>query len=170
MKGIRHIIWIVGMLTVFLVVPCFAFTNIPSTVKNRLSGNVDAVSSSSIVLDAPSGHYVVLINKDRHRDEETLKLWLDFFAGEEIPIIFEDISCEVAEQDAPGLEMAAASQSRLPENQMTVTKEDGLMMLSKAEAGGFDILILSEEIADVYSASTLYGKENVEVVTIGEDL
>ncbi|MBQ7371635.1 MAG: hypothetical protein IJW67_07105 [Blautia sp.] len=166
MKGIRHMLWIVGLLTVFLVIPCFAFTDIPALAVNRLSGNVDGISSSSIVLDAPSGHYVVLINTDRHTDKETLDLWLDFFAGKEIPIIFEDISCVVAQQDAPGMEMAIACQSRLPENQMTIRQEDGLMMVSKAEEGGFDILILSEEIADVYSVSTLYEKENVKVVTI----
>lgn len=166
MKGIRHILWIMGFLAVFLVIPCFLFTSIPTLVASRLAGNVDGISGSSIVLDAPSGHYVILINTDRHTDEETLELWLDFFEGKEIPIIFEDISCVVAQQDAPGLEMAIACQSRLPENQMTIRQEDGLMMVSKAEEGGFDIIILSEEIADVYSASTLYEKENVRVVTI----
>ncbi len=115
----------------------------------------DAASAASETLAQPSGEFIVIINKERHADPEALAAWQDFFAGKEIGILFEDIVCTVPKGDPVSMEMARSFQSRLPENQMTVKEEDGVMMLSKAEYGKYDILILSKEMADLFTAQTL---------------
>ena len=42
------------------------------------------------------------------------------------------------------------------ENQMKIEQEAGVMLLSKAELGRFDMMIMSEAAAKSYSAQTLY--------------
>lgn len=81
-------------------------------------------------------------------------------------MIFEDISCMAAANDAGGCEMAKSCRSRLPENQMHLRKIDGTLLLSKAEHGLFDTVILSAEYADLLSAETVYGMENVKVLYV----
>ena len=130
--------------------------------------DVDAVSSASTILDAPSGSYVVFINASLRPDEKSLQTWTDFFEGREISFIFEDISCMVASGDAPGLEMAKSYQSRLPENQMKLTSVDATLMLSKAEYGRFDFIVMSKEAADAYSALELAGHEGVVMLEVSE--
>ena len=134
-----------------------------------MSGSLDAVSSASIVLDQPSGSFIVMINKDYHKDEDTLHDWIRFFSGsveeDELLIIFEDIAVSAASADAAGAEMADSLRSQLPENQMKVTKEDATLLMSRADAGLFDIIILSKEFADGYHAETAFGS-NVEVVEL----
>jgi len=132
--------------------------------KNLISGT-DAVTSATVILDSPTGEFVVLINKDMREDDETLQTWKTFFSGGEIDFLFEDISCFVGQGDASGKEMAESFMSRLPENQMTTTVIDPTLMLSKAGYGKFDIIIMSAEYAAAYSADTLYGKDFIEVVT-----
>ncbi len=116
--------------------------------QKKLSG-VDTVSSASVILDLPKGEYVALINRERHPDADKLAVWETFFKGGEIDYIFEDISCVVAPQDPYGLELAQSFQSRLPENQMKIRTEDLMMMLSKAEYGRFDVMLLSKVVTDV---------------------
>ena len=162
MRFVKHIFIVIISLFVILGIP-FMCTDY---FKAWASGQTDALSSATVVLDQPSGEYVVLINTDRHTDEEALQTWVDFFEGKEIPVIFEDISCKVAKGDANGLEMAQSYQSRLPENQMLVEVEDGILMLSKAEYGKFDIIVMSKEMADSYTASTLFGEDTVRVIEV----
>ncbi|MBQ9030994.1 MAG: hypothetical protein IJ106_06010 [Parasporobacterium sp.] len=124
---------------------------------NRLfSGDPDAVSSASVILDKPSGRYVMLINRDFHPDTATLDDWITFFEGGEILYIFEDIAVSVAEIDAGGIELANSFRSKLPENQMQVKKEDITLLLSRADHGLYDMILLSEEIARAYHAETAY--------------
>jgi hypothetical protein len=59
--------------------------------------------------------------------------------------------------------------SRLPENQMKIKTEDGTLMLSKAEYGRFDIIIMSEEFASAYGAKTLYDNEKNVIIKIGSN-
>jgi len=127
--------------------------------------SADAVSSASVILDKPSGRYLVMINRAEHPDEEKLKDWNLFFSGEDVSYIFEDISCSVATADAGGMELARSFQSQLPENQMKIYPEDGTMLLSRADHGRFDIMILSEEFADSIGAETAM-TDSVDVITV----
>lgn len=134
-----------------------------------LSGaDVDAVSSASVVLDQPSGDFIILINKDYHKDQDTLNDWIRFFGGEveddEVLVIFDDISCSVAAGDTLGADMADSLRSMLPENQMQVKRDDATLILSRADRGLFDIIIMSREFGEMYHIETAY-KDNVEVVS-----
>lgn len=131
-----------------------------------LSGNIgvlfgkktDAVASATKALDKPSGEYRVFINTSLHTDASDLESWKDFFeTGDTDGIInvLEDISCTVAEGDIGGLEMAESFMSRLPENQMKIRTEDPTLMISKAEQGRFDVIVMSKETADSFSAQTI---------------
>lgn len=162
MKLVKHIAITVISIILILGIP---FIN-TDYFKSLISDDPDAVSSSSIVIDKPSGDYVVLINLDKHTDEENLGLWHDFFEGKDVSYIFEDINCTVASNDANGLTMAQNFQTRLPENQMTLRTEDGVLMLSKAEFGKFDVIVMSQEIADFYTADTLFEKQNIDVINV----
>jgi len=134
-----------------------------------LSGSADAVSSASVVLDQPAGNYVILINKELHPDEETLNDWIRFFRSsdeeEELAVIFEDLACSVAAMDAEGVEMANSLCSQLPENQKKIRKEDASLLMSRADEGLFDVIIMSKEFADSYHAETAYDN-SVEVVEL----
>ena len=132
-------------------------------IHNKLSG-VDAVSAATVIIDQPSGAYVVLINKDRHLNADNLETWQTFFKGEEIGILFEDISCTVADMDVSGLDMAQSFQSRLPENQMTLRKEDITLMLSKASCGLFDVIMMSKEVYDAYGAAAITDDERMVII------
>lgn len=129
----------------------------------------DAVTSASVILEKPSGEYIVFINKGRRKDEETLKTWEKFFNGQEISYVFEDIVCCVADGDAAAARMAASFQSRLPENQMKIRREDGTLMLSKAEHGIYDILIMSREAAELYNVDKLSKRKDVLVCHVAGD-
>ena len=113
-------------------------------------GNVDAVSSASVILSAPDDPYIVLINRALHEKSGTLAVWEDFFAGKEIGVVYEDIDCIVLWGDPAGMEAARSFQSRLPENQMRIRQEDGLLAVSKAEHGKYDVIIMSMEAARAY--------------------
>lgn len=164
-KIIKHIVIIAVAVFLILGVP-FLRTDYFAALKNG-SGQ-DATSSASLILDQPSGTYVVLINREEHTNEENLAIWTDFFEGREISYIFEDIRCAVAQGDAGGLEMAQSYQSRLPENQMMIRQEDGTLMLSKAEHGKFDIIVLSQEMADAFDVSALEQDPDILMIHVEE--
>ena len=166
MRGLKRIVLPLVIIIVFAVIPSVA-----AGVPHALFGGAseDAVSSASVILDAPSGSFAVIINRDVHNDSETLKLWEQFFRGEEVPVIMEDVVCAVPKGDAAGLEFARSLQSRLPENQMKIETEEALMLASKAEYGGFDVIIVSREMADAYSFGRIYDRDFSLVVLTGED-
>ena len=153
MKVIKHIIIVCVCLFAMLGIP-FLF------LYSKTAGGTDAVTGASVIIDQPSGDYMVFINKDRRRDEETLATWESFFSGREISYVFEDIICCVAENDTAGYTMAQSFQSRLPENQMVIHKEDGTLMMSKADTGRYDIIIMSKEAAKMYNVDTLEGRDD----------
>ena len=108
---------------------------------------VDAVSGASMALpDQPSGDFIVLINTERHAD--TVDDWKLFFTDEDFPVIFDDISCFVAQGDATGKQMAERFMAQLPENQMTLHQENPTLLVSKAETGYIDVAVFSREMAD----------------------
>lgn len=121
--------------------------------KGLLSNDLDAVSSPSVIIDKPSGNYLVLINLKFHKDKKKLKNWVSFFRGQDSEIIFEDIACSVAKEDTSGNEMAKSFMSKLPENQMKIKREEAILLASRAENGDFDVLIMSLEFAKSYKLS-----------------
>ena len=162
-QGIKHIgIILVGAFLI-LGLP-FLCTDFFSEMVRGGNGT-DATSSASLIIEQPSGSYVVLINRDFHKNSDNMSQWTQFFSGGEISFIFEDIACSVAKGDAGGQELARSFQSRLPENQMRIQEEDATLLLSRADHGKFDVIILSREFADGYGADSTY-RGNVEVIEL----
>ena len=132
---------------------------------NWSSDSPDAVSSATakpVSAGDMSGKYMVFINRELHDKAGTTGDWEKFFSfSDDVPLIMEDITCKVAQLDSEGLDTARKYQARLPENQMKIEQEAGVMLLSKAELGRFDVMIMSEAAAKSYSAQTLYDKENI---------
>ena len=132
---------------------------------NRSSDSPDAVSSATaqpVSAGDMSGKYIVFINRGLHDKAGTTGDWDKFFSfTDDVPLIMEDITCKVAQFDSEGLDTARKYQARLPENQMKIEQEAGVMLLSKAELRRFDVMIMSEAAAKSYSAQTLYDKENI---------
>jgi hypothetical protein len=110
-----------------------------------------------VIIDQPSGDYIVLINQNLHTNRDNLYTWVQFFSGQEISYLFEDISCSVAAGDSGALTMAQSFQSRLPEKQMSVQTENATLLLSRADCGKYDIIILSSEFAERYDLTTIDG-------------
>jgi hypothetical protein len=133
--------------------------------KTLLKGNVDEVSSASVIIDQPSGEYIVLVNGSFHTDKENLNTWIRFFQGQEISYLFEDISCSVIKGDIGALNTARSFQSRLPEKQMRIQQEDATLLMSRADNGKYDIIILSKEYANSYDVKTADG-ENTNLINI----
>ena len=129
-------------------------------------GGADAVSGASVIRDAPSGSYVVLLNRDAHKKPDTADAWADFFRGESL-VIMDDVRCLVGMGDADGFGMADSYRSRLPENQMKLRAEEPAMLLSRATLGRFDVIVMSREFADANRADTAYGVEGVQVIEVG---
>jgi hypothetical protein len=136
--------------------------------KSLINGDVDVVSSASVIIAQPSGEYIVLINRDMHTDEDNLNTWIAFFSGEEISYLFEDISCSVIKGDEGALTMARSFQSRLPEKQMSVRTEDASLLMSRADNGLYDIIIISKEYAENYDATTAEGENTTLINVISE--
>lgn len=162
MRIVKHIAVTVAAVFIIIGIP-FISTDY---FKALISDEPDAVTSASVIVDKPSGDYIVFINLDKHTDTENLSLWHDFFEGKDVSFIFEDIKCYAAKNDVNGLTMARNFQSRLPENQMIISVEDGTLMISKAEYNKFDVIVMSQEIADFYSADTLFQNSNIDVINI----
>ena len=154
---LRHI-FVVGV-SLFLLL---GMPMLRTGVLQRGGAGVDAVSSASVILEQPSGAYVVFLNKNLHSNKENLEVWNEFFSGNEIEFLFEDLSCVVADSDAAGLELAKSFQSRLPENQMRLRTEDATLLLSKAEYGKFDCIVMSHEAYEAYGAKSLAKKPFVD--------
>ncbi len=165
MNVVKHIVVTIVSVCLILGIP-FVTTDY---FKSLISDNPDAVTSASVIVDKPSGDYLVFINLDKHTDKENLSLWYNFFEGKDVSFIFEDIKCYVAKNDVNGLTMAQNFQSRLPENQMVISTEDGTLMISKAEYNKFDVIVMSQEIADFYSADTLLENDNIDVITVRDE-
>ena len=125
----------------------------------------DAVSGASFTVpDQPSGEFVVILNRSRH---SALEDWTSFFSEQEVGVIMEDLSCATVAGDAAGLQLAQRYQARLAENQMTLRRENGLLLVSKAEHGRYDVIILSKETADAFDYSAVCGDAGALVLTVG---
>lgn len=134
-----------------------------------LGAQVDAVTKATgeiVYAEDIDGSFVVLINKDQHPNTEVLAQWEIFFSGGEVGVIFEDIVCYVSTSDPSGFEVAESFQSRLPENQLVIKTVPSTMLVDKAGHGVFDVLVLSEPVAQSLGVERLYDEENIEVIRL----
>ena len=147
---IRHCVVIVSALFVFLGIPVLLWME--RSVLLHTQGT-DAVSSASLELPAqPSGIFFVFLNTRLHPD--TAEQWELFFSGGDAGVIMSDVSCLVMDIDSTGMKLAQRFQLRLPEHQMRISREEGLMLVSKAESKLFDTIIISKELADAFHMNT----------------
>jgi hypothetical protein len=166
MKGLRflgHSLVVLAGVALLLGVP-FLTTDYAKSMRN---GTVDTVSSASVIIDQPSGDYIVLINQNLHTNRDNLDTWVQFFSGQEISYLFEDISCSVISGDSGALTMAQSFQSRLPEKQMSIQEENATLLMSRADHGKYDMMILSKEFAESYDAATIDDGTAVVIDVIG---
>jgi hypothetical protein len=159
----KHTLVVLTGVALLLGVP-FLTTDYAESLR---SGTVDTVSSASVIIDQPSGDYIVLINQAQHTNQDNLNTWVQFFSGEEISYLFEDISCSVADGDTGALTMAQSFQSRLPEKQMSVQTENATLLMSRADCGKYDIIILSREFAERYDLTTIDGASATRIEITG---
>lgn len=164
LRVVKHIAVCLAGIALLIVLPFVLAGGLTA-----FSGGTDAVSSASVVIDKPSGSYIVLINRDRHRKESDLAAWHEFFSGGEFTIIFDDIECVTLQGDTGALTLAESFMSRLPENQMKVSVGDASLTLSKAEHGRFDMLIVSSEAAEKYSISDICGRDDTDVIYVKDE-
>lgn len=162
MRALKHAAVIIAALCLLLVLPLHA-----NGAFAVMRGEADTVSSATQIPDTPSGAYVVLVKKSLHEKNGTLQTWADFFSGKEIGIVFEDIDCLTALGDAGGSEFAKSLQSRLPENQMRLRSEERTLVLSKARAGMFDVIVLSKEAYELTGADAK-GFDDTLVLNVAE--
>ena len=161
MRLIKHIAASAAALFICLGIPCLYFMH----TGGLFSGNPDTVSGATLVVpEKPSGTFLVLVNKERH--PATMQEWTDFFTEKEVGVIMEDVHCLITKGDAAGKELAERYQARLAENQMQVTQEDGTLVVSKAENGLFDVVILSTDVANLYDYSRIRESDRTAVLSI----
>lgn len=159
----KHIIVIASALLVLYGIP---FTQ-TGMFRNLISGKgLDAISAATTILDAPSGDYIVMINKDDHREPEKLKTWENFFLEKDYGLLFDDAVMSAANGDVGGIDMARRYQSRLSKNQMKLHVEDPILMLSKADAGRIDFMVMSKEAAETYHADHALKQPQMEILNI----
>ena len=159
---LKHIAFIAAGLLLFLVLPGFLFGN----AKALLGSGVDAASSASMVItDQPSGEYVVVLNKDRH--PLSLSDWEAFFSEQPVGVIMEDISCMVMTQDPSGIQLAQRYLARLAQNQMELTEENSLLVVSRGENGLYDVIVVSLEMADAMDFSKILERPEALVINVG---
>lgn len=164
MNLLKHIGIVIASVVILIGVPLWCSGGLHSL----FSSDPDAVSSASEILESPSGNFVVMINKDFHPQDGTLKDWITFFEGGDILYIFEDISCSVAAGDTSGIEMAESFRSRLPENQMKIKSDDMMLLASRADHGLYDVIIMSKEFADMTGIQKTRS-DSMEVVEIAKE-
>ena len=161
MSKLKHMAVVLTALFLILGVPALMYVDLPSL----FAGAPDAVSSASFVLpDQPSGEFMVLLNTANHQD--TVEQWKIFFSGGDAGVIMSDITCMVADADATGIQLAERYQARLPENQMRLRRENGLLLASKAETDLFDVIVLSREVADIYHVTTNKQREDIACIIV----
>lgn len=161
MKAIRHILCIAAGLLVFFVLPGFLTGNL-----SVLTGSAaDAVTGASMeVPDSPSGEFYVLLNRDRHA--LSLEDWRSFFEEKPVGVIMEDISCLAVQGDTAGRQLADRYLARLAANQMSLKEENSLLVVSRAESGQFDVIIVSKEMAEAIGFETAMGRSFTETIAV----
>lgn len=161
MRALKHIGIVLFGLFLCFVLPCLFYADLGPV----LSDKYDAVSGASVDMpDTPSGDFVVILNRDRH--SRTLDEWTAFFREEEVGVIMEDLSCMTAASDPAGVQLAQRYMARLAENQMKLTVENSLLVVSRAENGLYDVIVLSKEMADAMDYSEVYLRDDALVIPV----
>ncbi len=161
MKILKHILVVLAALFLTLGVPTLSYVDVPAL----FSGNADAVTHASTYLpDTPSGEFFVLVNKKTQ--QSYIDQWREFFSDGDAGVIMSDISCKVISGDVNAQQLAERFQARLPENQMTLITENGLLLASKAENGIFDAIVISSEMAESYKMHDIFARDWIECITI----
>ena len=159
-QRLGHRLFVLVLLGFLVGLPCATHSYI-----FRSKTDADVVSGATMKLpEQPSGEFVILINESLHGD--TLSDWQKFFSGEDLPVIFDDISCLTAEGDVTGILLAERMQAQLPENQMRLRSENPTLLVSKAEAGLIDVAVFSKEMADALKLNSSGQMEGVAVITV----
>ena len=165
MKRLAHLCVVLAALFVTLGIPALAY-GVPGLLVG--ANAPDAVSRASMELpEQPSGNFVILLNTDKHPG--TAADWETFFSGGETEVIMDDVACMAAEGDATGIQLAERFQARLAENQMTVRKVNGTLLASRADAGVFDVVIVSGEMADMLALETACERADTAVIAVRGD-
>ncbi len=126
-----------------------SFKNGPDALTSATVKN----TAEKVTVSGVSGNYTVIINKNRVAENV-----LNYFLGtQDRPK--DEIVCHISADDKKARELAL---------QMTdkIVEADAMLLLSKAEYGNFDILIMSKKTADKYTAKSLYDKEFTAVLEI----
>jgi len=167
-KVLVHALVVFAALFVVLALPALLQTDVSSLFSDSAKV-VDAVASASMEIpDKPSGEFVVLLNKSLH--EDTASQWEVFFSGGDAGVIMSDVECRVFDSDSPGLQMAQRYMARLPENQMKLKAENGVLLASKAENSMFDVIVMSWEIFEAYKINVEKISDDVLVIEVkGEE-
>lgn len=161
MKVLKHILVVLAALFLTLGVPTLCYVDVPAL----LSGNADAVTHASTYLpDTPSGEFIVLVNEKTQAGY--IDQWREFFTEGDAGVIMSDISCMVIEGDINAQQLAERFQARLPENQMTISQENGLLLASRAESGIFDAIVVSSEMAQSYKMQDIFTKKGVVCINV----
>ena len=158
----KHILYIALGLFLCLGIPALRCADIAGI----LSGTAkDAVSSATMVInDAPSGEYLVLVNEKYH--PLSMEEWEKFFTEQPVGVILEDLCCYVPEGDSNGQKLAERCQARLAENQMHLQAMDGLLLVSRAEHGLFDVIVLSAEAAEAWDYRKAAAGPGIRVIAV----
>ena len=115
--------------------------------------------------DGGSGEFVVLINRELHPDDKEIgKLEKLFADGQADGLDTDGIKFAVSPEDAAGL--AFAERLLKPDDTAALTGDDTALMLSKAENGLFDVIVMSKELADSSKAETVAKKTNAEMLCV----
>ena len=159
-ESLWHKLFVIAILILLVGIPFATHSDVFST-----QSEPDAISSATVKLpDQPSGEFLVFINSNLHSD--TLSDWKKFFSGEDLPVIFDDIRCIAANGDATGIQLAERFQAQLPENQMTLRTENPTLLISKAEKGYIDVVVMSKEMADALKYNSSETIEGVTVISL----
>lgn len=145
MEKLKHIAVVLIALFLFLMLPVMHYVDVGA----YLSGDPDAVShASGEIPDEPTGEFFVVLNREKHG--KYIEEWEKFFLEQDAGVIMEDISCMVMTSDPAGVQLAERYQARLAENQMALQKENPVLVSSMGEAGMFDLIIMSHEMAEAF--------------------
>ena len=145
MRVLKHVLVVLLALFVTLGIPFLRYADLNALV----SGSADAVSQATMALpDTPSGNFVVFINRQKHPN--SLDQWSAFFAEADYGILLEDVHCMVITGDVNGQQLAERYQARLVKDQMTLYRENGVLAASRLDNGLYDMLILSQEMAEAW--------------------
>lgn len=162
MRLVKHFGFAAAALFICLGIPCLYFAH----AGTLFSGGADAVSGASLdIPDQPSGTFLVLVNREKH--PLTMDEWTAFFSEQEVGVIMEDIHCLITRGDTAGKELADRYVARLAENQMQVTEEDGTLVVSRAENGMFDVILISTDAAKIYDYSRIRDDRETAVIPVG---